>query len=280
MARRHLEPESGVVDVTVMFQARDSSSNAQPITTSPVATLNPKYPAVLGTMVYFVTGELLGTPDLASTQVQTIYGVYDPVAGYSSPLLRTNAAMEPEPLSYASSNAAAIIVTGNALTIPTQEGWYIDLNLPACGGMRAGPGFAYRRTRRHRSPHRERRRAGADDLSAEPNVCTAGGNSFLYVLDYAGGSFTSPQFDINKGGKINSADTVTNGTGSHGLSGRHGTRQRLRGRPHDSYRQYDIQREPSSSSPDPTARFRPSSRKAIPRAVLHGGRFTNEESDW
>jgi DNA-binding beta-propeller fold protein YncE len=46
------------------------------------------------------------------------------------------------------------------------------------------------------------------------NVCTAGGNSFLYVLNYAGGSFTSPQFDINNSGTITSADTATNSTGA------------------------------------------------------------------
>ncbi len=197
--------------VTVMFQARDSSSHAQPITTSPVATLNPKYPAVLGTMVYFVTGELLGTPDLASTQVQTIYGVYDPVAGYSSPLLRTNAAMEPEPLSYASSNAAAIIVTGNALTIPTQEGWYIDLNLPAC--PTCVPAQASHVGERGVTDPRIESGGALVLTTYQPNsnVCTAGGNSFLYVLDYAGGSFAQPQFDLNGDGKINSSDTVTNG---------------------------------------------------------------------
>ena len=200
--------------VTVMFQARDSSNHVQPITTSPVATLNPRYPAVLGTMVYFVTGQLLGTPDLATTQVQTIYGIFDPAAGYSTPLLRTNAALENEPLSYAASNSAAYIVTGNALTIPTQEGWFIDLNLPACGGcVPAQP--AHTRERGVTDPRIES--GGALVLTTyqpNSNVCTAGGNSFLYVLNYAGGSFTSPQFDINNSGTITSADTATNSSGA------------------------------------------------------------------
>ena len=172
-------PNPALWTVTVMFQARDASTNIQPITTSPVATLNPRYPAVLGTMVFFVTGRLLGTPDLASTQVQTIYGIFDPAAGYASPLLRTNAAMEPEPLSYACSNSAAYIVTGNALTIPTQEGWYIDLNFPACADLLCPPERrAYRRARGHRSSHRERRRVGAHDLSAELE-CLHGGRQLV-----------------------------------------------------------------------------------------------------
>jgi type IV pilus assembly protein PilY1 len=200
--------------VTVMFQARDASSNIQPITTSPVATLNPRYPAVLGTMVYFVTGQLLGTADLASTQVQTIYGIFDPATGYTTPLQRTSAALEVEPLSYAYSNSAAYIVTGNALTIPTQEGWYIDLNLPACPTCTPAE-LAHTGERGVTDPRMES--GGALVLTTyqpNSNVCTAGGNSFLYVLNYAGGSFTSPQFDVNGDGQINSSDAATTSTGS------------------------------------------------------------------
>ena len=171
-------PNPALWTVTVMFQARDASNNIQPITTSPVATLNPRYPAVLGTMVYFVTGQLLGTPDLATTQVQTIYGIFDPAAGYSTPLQRTSSALEDEPLSYAYSNSAAYIVTGNALSIPTQEGWYIDLNLPACTDLLAGPNRAYPRTRSHGSSHGERRRVGAHDLSAKCQ-CLHGGRRLV-----------------------------------------------------------------------------------------------------
>jgi type IV pilus assembly protein PilY1 len=197
-----------------MFQARDSSNNVQPITTAPTATLNPRYPAVLGTMVYFVTGQLLGTPDLTSTQVQTIYGIYDPATGYSTPLQRTSTALEAEPLSYAYSNSAAYIVTGSALTIPSQEGWYIDLNLPACSGCVPAQA-AHTGERGVTDPRLES--GGALVLTTyqpNPNLCMAGGNSYLYVLDYAGGSFTSPQFDINNSGTINSADTATNSAGN------------------------------------------------------------------
>jgi type IV pilus assembly protein PilY1 len=200
--------------VTVMFQARDSSNHVQPITTSPVATLNPRYPAVLGTMVYFATGQLLGTPDLASTQVQTIYGIFDPSAGYSSPLQRTSAALENEPLSYAYSNSAAYVVTGNALSIPTQEGWFVDLNLPACSScVPAQP--AHTGERGVTDPRIES--GGALVLTTyqpNSNVCTAGGSSYLYVLNYAGGSFTSPQFDINNNGTITSADAATSSSGA------------------------------------------------------------------
>jgi len=197
----------------VMFQARDASNNIQPITTSPVATLNPRYPAVLGTMVFFVTGQLLGTPDLASTQVQTIYGIFDPATGYATPLQRTSAALEDETLSYAFSNSNGFIVTGNALTIPSQEGWYIDLNLPACPTCTPSQ-LAHTGERGVTDPRIES--GGALVLTTyqpNSNVCTAGGYSYLYVLDFAGGSFSSAQFDLTGSGSPNSSAT-TNSSGA------------------------------------------------------------------
>ncbi len=73
---------------SVILQARDLAGNPQPITAAPVATLNPKYPQVAGTMVFVGTGQLLGIPDLSYTNTQSIYGVFDPPAGYATPLLR------------------------------------------------------------------------------------------------------------------------------------------------------------------------------------------------
>jgi type IV pilus assembly protein PilY1 len=196
--------------VTVMFEAKDALGNPQPITTSPVATLNPRYPQVLGTMVFFGTGELLGAPDLSNTRTQSVYGIYDPPAGYATPLLRSSASLEPEPLSYATGNSAAIIVTGSALTIPAQQGWYVDFNLPACPGCVPSQA-SHLGERAVTDPRLES--GGALVLTTyqpSPIVCTGGGSSFLYVLNYAGGSFSSPQFDLNGDGVINSADSVTN----------------------------------------------------------------------
>jgi type IV pilus assembly protein PilY1 len=42
------------------------------------------------------------------------------------------------------------------------------------------------------------------------NLCTAGGSSFLMVLNYAtGSSFPSPQFSVNGGVTINSTDSLS-----------------------------------------------------------------------
>lgn len=185
--------------VTVLFEATDAAGNRQPITTSPVASLNPRYPQVLGTMVFFATGQLLGVPDLSNVQTQTIYGIYDPPATYATPLTRTTGNLVQQTLSQvAGPNGPAILVTGNAVSIPTSnKGWYIDLTLNAGERVVTDPRLES---------------GGALVLTSyvpSPNVCSAGGTSNLYVLNYAnGGFFTSPQFDLNNDGQINSSDTI------------------------------------------------------------------------
>ena len=69
--------------VKVIFQARDAGGAMQPITTTPAVTLNPEFPRILGTMVIVGTGELLGFPDLGTTQTQTLYGILDAPTGTS-----------------------------------------------------------------------------------------------------------------------------------------------------------------------------------------------------
>jgi type IV pilus assembly protein PilY1 len=59
--------------VSLLFQARDSSGNRQPITSGLFLTLNSNFPQSLGTMILFGTGQFLGTPDLTTTGVQSLY---------------------------------------------------------------------------------------------------------------------------------------------------------------------------------------------------------------
>ncbi len=62
---------------TLLFQATDPSGSPQPITTTPLISLNPYFPRLSGTMVYVGTGQMLGIPDLSSTQVQSMYAIYE-----------------------------------------------------------------------------------------------------------------------------------------------------------------------------------------------------------
>jgi type IV pilus assembly protein PilY1 len=183
--------------VSVLLQARDSLGNAQPITTAPVATLNPKYPQLLGNFVFVGTGQLLGIPDLANTKVQTIYGVYDPPTAYASPLLRANLVQQTLTAAVIGTTNVAV-VTNNAVSIPTTKGWYIDLTLNSGERVVNNPLL----------------RSGALVItSTQPSTssCTAGGTSWAYIVNYATGSaFPTPQFSVVPGGLPNSSGNLVN----------------------------------------------------------------------
>jgi type IV pilus assembly protein PilY1 len=146
--------------VKLLFQALDSSGNAQPITTAPALSLNPNYPAIgslsyMGLMVYFGTGQLLQSSDLTSTKTQSFYGVWDNSSDLSNyttaptmPYARANLQSQTLSLtSYTStsgSTSEAVLDTNNTVnltytsekvtsgstttTFPPVEGWYFDLS--------------------------------------------------------------------------------------------------------------------------------------------------------
>jgi len=190
--------------VSVLLQARDSSGNAQPITTAPVATLNPRYPQLAGTMVFVGTGQMLGIPDLANVRTQTIYGVYDPPAAYSSPL--TRASLVQQTLTAATIGTIAVAIeSSNTVSLPATKGWFVDLTLNSGERVVNTPLL----------------RSGALIVtSTQPSTssCTSGGVSYSYFINFATGSaFTSPQFDVNGDGVVNQSDTVLNANGTRSV---------------------------------------------------------------
>jgi type IV pilus assembly protein PilY1 len=202
------DPTTWPLSVSVILQARDTLGNPQPITTAPTATLNPRYPQLAGTMVFVGTGQLLGIPDLANTKRQSIYGVYDPPAGYTTPLTRTD--LVRQDLTGATMTGpnglpiAVATVSSNAVSIPATKGWVIDLTLND-GERVVSPPLL---------------RSGAVIVtSTQPAVstCSTGGLSFSYFINFATGSaFSSPQFDVNGDHKITIAnDTVPGPNGTH-----------------------------------------------------------------
>ncbi len=112
---------------TLLFQATDPSGNPQPITTTPAVSLNPDFPRIGGTMVYVGTGQLLGTPDLTSTQVQTMYGVYDSGSN-PTPLTRANLVQQTMTASVVGGQTLRF-VNGTQIALPGQNGWFVDFTL-------------------------------------------------------------------------------------------------------------------------------------------------------
>jgi type IV pilus assembly protein PilY1 len=197
--------------VSLLFQARDASGNKQPITTKPVATLNPSFPQTLGTMVLFGTGQFLGLADISNANVQSIYGIYDPPAGYTTPPTRGAPELIQQTLSTATIGSVQVrTVSGAAVSIPTNKGWFVDLQILSNGtsGQDTDPG--------ERLINDPRLETGGElvfttymPIPATTGSCTTGGSSYLMVLNFAtGGNFTSPQFDVNGDGFINHSDMV------------------------------------------------------------------------
>jgi Tfp pilus tip-associated adhesin PilY1 len=88
-------------------------------------------------------------------------------------------------------------VTNNAVSIPTNKGWYIDLTLNT-GERVVNPPVIRNGT------------LIVTSTQPSPNTCTQGGVSFAYFINFAtGSSFTTPQFDANGDGAVTVAgDTV------------------------------------------------------------------------
>jgi type IV pilus assembly protein PilY1 len=192
--------------VTVIYQTKDGSGNAQPITTAPAVTLNPLYPSKLGTMVYVGTGQMLTVADLSTIQTQTLYGIFDPPRGSSPPLgfsgipTRANLVAQTMSSSTVGSVPVRVETTVNPVTIPTNRGWYVDYNLASGERIITNP--------------QVESGGGVVLTSYQPNAsaCTGGGNAWLSVFNYAtGGSFKQPELDISGNAQISAADSTSTG---------------------------------------------------------------------
>ena len=182
--------------VKLLFQARDSFGNPQPITTAPVVTLNSQYPRQAGLFVMFGTGQFLTATDLSSTQVQSIYGVWDKPGGAGANL-RANLQAQSLALVTAAISGlpqSILTATSNTVNFATKVGWYTDL--PTAG---------------LRVMNNPQLLNGAfiTSLNAPPaSACGTQATSMLLELNFAtGGAFARPMLDLNASQTIDSADS-------------------------------------------------------------------------
>lgn len=228
--------------VSVLYQTRDSTGAIQPITTVPAVTLNPSFPLVPGTLVGIGTGQLLGIPDLSTTQVQTMYGIYDPPTGSTPPLgfagIPTRANLQQQvlqqevvsvPITAANPTGLEAVRTLYNPVVPLPlppaagavRGWYVDLDVQAANppGAPAGPVLDVG-DRIITDPEIEAG-GGVVFITYDPNTseCTGGGSAFLMVLNYAtGAAFPQPELDVNGDHSINSGDVPASGNIPAGMS--------------------------------------------------------------
>jgi len=195
---------------TVLFHATDGSGNDQPITTKPAVTLQPNYPRLKGTLVFFGTGRFLGSNDLTTTGTQSFYGLWD--KGSGATISRSNLVQQ----TLTTTSATTFNGTNQVRTVSHNavdwtktgvSGWY--MNLPVAGERVV--------TRPRLDSGRVIFTTYVPDASSGGS-CSAGGSSYLMALNYANGSsFPLPELDLNGDGQLNSNDQV-NGENPVGLS--------------------------------------------------------------
>ncbi|HEV2110248.1 MAG TPA: PilC/PilY family type IV pilus protein [Gammaproteobacteria bacterium] len=210
--------------VTVLFQARDSSGNMQPITTTPVVSLHPNFPkSPYNTpVVYFGTGQFLGTGDITNANVQSFYGVWDNSIVATPPFTRSNLVQQvvtdatitvcvTQPTgSCVNTTEVVRTITNNAIDWTKFAGFYMDLGT-AISASDSGE-------RVITDPRLVNGSIIFTTYVPTTTSCTGGGESFLMDVNYQTlGSFALPQIDLNGDGKLDSSDQV-NGSNPVGLN--------------------------------------------------------------
>lgn len=157
---------SNTTNAIKLGTARDASGNAQPITTKPelgVINNNP--------VLFFGTGKYLNPSDYNSATIQSVYGIKDSNTDWGN--LRANSqiikqTISPTPISSTS--------TAAAVDWDTKIGWYFDLTSQTGERINLDPILAL---------------GTLNVISNVPGatVCTAGGNSWNYQINFLNGSF-------------------------------------------------------------------------------------------
>lgn len=180
----------------VLFKARDTQGNSQPITTAPIVTLHPNYPRIQGLFILFGTGRLVAQSDLSNPQIQSVYGIWDkPIV--STTFTRSNLqsqSLTAVPPATSGLSRTILLGTNSMVNWGTNLGWFNDLLYPGQGVITA-PQLL--------------NKTFIATLNTPPtgNICNAPFTSMLLEINYStGGSFINPQLDINGDGIINSTD--------------------------------------------------------------------------
>jgi type IV pilus assembly protein PilY1 len=155
----------------VVAQLKDPSNNPQPITTKP------ELGEIAGKAMIFVgTGRYLGTSDLTSTQVQTVYGIKDVTNGVplATPLNARGSTVVSQTLT-TDTDTGNRSITSNAVDLTVKDGWRIDL--PAT------------RERVNVDPRLLQGTLLVLSNIPENTACTPGGFAFLNFFDFRTGSY-------------------------------------------------------------------------------------------
>ena len=212
---------SNSANIRKLFTATDGSTGIQPITTAPLAAINPNDPAAAAStaaapnlLIMFGTGKYLESSDTGSKDTMTYYAVWD--KGVNN-LSRSN--LEPREVV---SSATTRTINGSIIDWNTQYGWHMDLlDISSTGGA------ATQKGERVVSDSLLRRSIlffNTIVLDATAVSCASSGSGWLMSVDFSSGLTPSfPVFDATGDGTIDSSDTGFAGSKFiHGLPSKSG----------------------------------------------------------
>lgn len=183
-----------------LFIAKDSSNAVQPITKAPNAVnhVAEKTGGAPNQLVMFGTGQYVVDGDVASTQKQTIYTVWD---HGTRDLTRTNLVERDLSLD---TNKVSISSTGSAITWNNKDGWYADLDAlssTSTGGERITQRPVFRLDKGLGVM------AFFSTNAPSTDACAQGGKSALYCLPVDNGLNAGRSVcDLNQDGSFTDAD--------------------------------------------------------------------------
>jgi type IV pilus assembly protein PilY1 len=204
----------------LLFQARYGSgyprTTVQPITNRPIVV---KHPEKTGFIVVVGTGSWMTNDDATSTDIQSIYGVWDDMS--ASPLV-TMTADGRDLVEQSFTNQAARedgftvrTLSDNPVKWANNKGWFIDLDVPPAGGT--GVEFPGERATRDFLL-----RSGLlfvnTIIPKDAKLCGATPGGFTLGFNpVTGGPHSDPVFDINANGQFDLGDNVGNAEGSENI---------------------------------------------------------------
>ncbi|HEY0288253.1 MAG TPA: PilC/PilY family type IV pilus protein [Pseudomonas sp.] len=181
----------------------DTGGTAQSITAPPVIAPHPTNP---GNLIIFGTGRYFATADKTSTDLQSLYGIWDKqttgqTAG-TTPLL-SRAALQAQSIttqatgSFAGNTNLIRLVSNNTVNWASKSGWYLDLAVNASllgerlvDSLVLTGDVLYATTR-----------------TPSFDVCTPGITGWIYGLDpTTGGRTTSSVFNLSRNGIVSATD--------------------------------------------------------------------------
>jgi type IV pilus assembly protein PilY1 len=181
---------------TACADANCSTSNRQPITARPMVIAHPNG----GVMVLFATGSYFTNEDRSSTQLQSLYGVWDKLE--ATPTVITKSDLVQQSILPELSATNTRVISNNEVNYGSKRGWYLNLLTP---GLSTGVGERVITDIQLREDQ-----LVVTSMLPSTDPCDYGGKSWLLELAPLTGSRLSyPVFDINNDGKIDSADNQT-----------------------------------------------------------------------